>query len=81
MGRWTSSTYLSYVREGRTGDWKSLQEEDMQEPQWQARPYLHQVYGVLGGEIGNEVQGGEGQSPEQPEVRQAGAGQDGQEGE
>ena len=24
LGRWTSSTYLSYVREGRTGDWKSL---------------------------------------------------------
>ena len=24
LGRWTSSTYLTYVREGRTGDWRTL---------------------------------------------------------
>ena len=24
LGRWTSQTYLTYVREGRTGDWRSL---------------------------------------------------------
>ena len=24
LGRWTSKTYLHYVREGRTGDWKGL---------------------------------------------------------
>ena len=24
LGRWTSRTYLHYVREGRTGDWRGL---------------------------------------------------------
>ena len=24
LGRWTSSTYLNYVRVGKTGDWKGL---------------------------------------------------------
>ena len=24
LGRWTSSTYLHYVREGKTGDWRGL---------------------------------------------------------